>query len=88
MNRVSVATFRRAIKKQLGVEARIRSVLSVRANNPDGEMLWDGDVVLFDLAGDASMKRCFVWERGGLITIVCEDDEVRTAYDAVMTAIS
>jgi hypothetical protein len=46
MNRISVATFRRAIKEQLGVDAWIRSVLSVRANTADGELPWDGDVVL------------------------------------------
>jgi hypothetical protein len=88
MNRVSLGVFRKAIRDRLGANPRIRNILAVSARSEQGELLWNGEVIMFELEGHPSAQHCFAWEIADDITIVCEDEKIRSAYDAVMSIIT
>ncbi len=85
-----VAHLQKAIKKTFGLEsAHVETVGVVETFR--GQVLFDGDVEVFDVTGHPDAKRCYAWandiETGSNSTVVLERPPIKTALDAVRAAI-
>lgn len=86
MNEAPLSTFERAIKATHGagskLVARERVVEEFR-----GETVWEGEVLIFELQGHPSARRCYAWEVEGEVTAVLAVPPVHSAQDAVRAAL-
>ncbi len=48
-----------------------------------GEIVWDGDVLAFELDGHPTALRCFAWEVVGEVIAVLAEGPVESGQDAV-----
>ena len=86
MNEATVATFQHAIRAMH--DAGSRFVWKERVVEMFGvEIVWQGDVLVFELDGHPTASRCFAWELDGQVTAVLEEGPVQTAQDAVRASI-
>jgi hypothetical protein len=80
-----------AIKKTLGLESKHVETLEV-VETFRGQILFDGDVEVFDVSGHSDAKRCYAWakdhEIGSNSTVVLERPPIRSALDAVRAALA
>ena len=86
MNEIPLKTFREAIRATHGIEAELAERLFV-VETFEGETVWEGEVLVFNLQGHPSASRCYAWEVDGQVTAVLEVPPVRSARDAVRAAI-
>jgi hypothetical protein len=52
-----------------------------------GETVWEGEVLVFELVGHPSASRCYAWEVDGEVTAVLGEKPVDSALAAVRAAI-
>ena len=86
MNDVSIAVFKAAIKNMHDADARLRDNTRV-VETFEGETVWEGEVLVFELEGHPTAQRCYAWEVDGEVTAVLEEGPVKSARDAVRAAI-
>ncbi len=75
-------TFQHAIRAMYGAGSRFawrERVVEVF----EGEKVWEGDVLAFELDGHPSAHRCFAWEVDGEVTTVLAEGPVDSAQAAV-----
>ena len=53
----------------------------------EGDTVWEGEVLVFELSDHPTASRCFAWEVDGEITAVFAEGPIVTAVDAVRASI-
>lgn len=86
MNDVQLATFEQAIREMHGCASRLIGPERV-VETHDGETVWEGDVLVFQLAGHPTATLCFAWEVDGVVTAVLGEPPIESPRDAVRAAI-
>ena len=86
MNGVPLSTFKKAIRATHGAEAELAERLFV-IETFEGETVWEGEVLVFNLQGYPGASKCYCWEVDGQVTAVLEVPPVRSARDAVRASI-
>jgi hypothetical protein len=80
----------KAIKKTFGLDSKHVETLEV-VESFRGQILFDGDVEVFDVTGHPDAKRCYAWakdvETGSNSTVVLERPPIKNALDAVRAAL-
>ena len=79
MNEIGVAAFQHAIRSTHGVGSQFKWREHVHEVF-EGETVWVGEVLMFELEGHPTATRCFAWEIDG-------EGPVQTAPDAVRASI-
>jgi hypothetical protein len=87
MNEKPLSYFAEAIRATHGAESELvrreRVVERFR-----GETVWEGEVLVFQLAGHPEATRCYAWEVDGVVTAVLHTPPVGSAQDAVRASIA
>jgi hypothetical protein len=86
MNDLSIPSFLLAIRETHGVSARLIGRERVQEAF-EGDPVWDGEVLVFELLGHPTATRCYAWEVDGEVTAVLGEPPVDSAQEAVRTAI-
>jgi hypothetical protein len=86
MNEIDVATFRKAIRATHGADAQLVHRQPV-VERFEGEVVWEGEVLVFQLQGHPQATTCYAWEVDGQVTAVLGVPPVRSALDAVRASI-
>ena len=86
LKELPISSFLRAIKQTHGAEAEL--VYRVRIDESwEGEPVWEGVVLVFDLLDHSSATRCYAWEVDGRVTAVLHAGPVNSPVKAVRAAI-
>ena len=86
MNEIDEATFRKAIRATHGADAQLVHRQPV-VERFEGEVVWEGEVLVFALQGHPHASQCYAWEVDGQVTAVLGVPPVRSALDAVRASI-
>lgn len=86
MNGVPISTFEQAIKTAHGARARVIERVHVE-ERLEGEPVWEGEVLVFELLDHSSAPRCYAWEVNGHVTAVLAGGTVDSPIAAVRAAI-
>ena len=86
VNDLSLRGFQHAIKALHGAHSRFVKRVRVEEAIED-ERVWGGEVLVFGLIDHPCSHECYAWELGGEVTAILHDEAVRSAQDAVRTAI-
>ncbi len=86
MNDVPLTTFAEAIRATHGASAVLADRVRV-VETFEGETVWEGEVLVFNLQGHPSASKCYCWEVDGQVTAVLGVLPVRSARHAVRAAI-
>jgi hypothetical protein len=78
--------FERAIRATHGADSKLVARERV-VERFKGETVWEGEVLVFELQGHPSARRCYAWEVDGEVTAVLEVPPVKSAQDAVRAAL-
>ena len=86
MNELPISGFLEAIQATHGAKAR--HVWRERVEmHFEGELVWQGDVLVFELDGHPTASLCYAWEVDGEGTAVLHEPPVDSALAAVRAAI-
>ena len=86
MNELPISGFLEAIHATHGAKARHVGQEHVEEHF-EGEPVWEGDVLIFELDNHPTADRCYAWEVDGEVTAVLEEPPVDSALAAVQAAI-
>ena len=86
MNKIPLSAFERAIFATHGVAAELAQRLPV-VQTFEGETVWEGEVLVFQLQGHPTAHRCYAWEVDGEVTAVLHEGPVDSPLAAVRAAI-
>jgi hypothetical protein len=86
MNDVTLSTFQKAIRATHGAEAQFISRERV-SERFQGEPVWEGEVLVFELKDHPTATRCYAWEVDGKVTAVLHQGPVDSPLAAVRAAI-
>ena len=86
MNDLSIEGFQHAIRETHGAKARLLSRETV-AEHFEGQPVWWGEVLVFELEGHPTASRCYAWEVGGTVTAVLHTGPVDSPVKAVRASI-
>ena len=86
MNEAPLTTFVHAIHATHGVSSQLLGREQV-VETFEGQTVWEGEVLVFELVGHPNAKRCYAWEVDGEVTAVLEMPPVKSARDAVRAAL-
>jgi hypothetical protein len=85
VNDLTLPEFQRAIEAIHDVRSRFLRQVHVRDDST--QPAWEGDVLVFSLLNHPRSHRCYAWEIDGEVTVILEDDQVKSAEDAVRAAL-
>ena len=86
MNELPLDGFRRAIRAMHGSESQL--VERVRVDEHfEGEPVWEGEVLVFDLLDNQLATRCYAWEVDGRVTAVLHTGPIDSPLRAVQASI-
>lgn len=86
MNELPLDGFRHAIRKTFGSECQL--VGRERVDEYfEGEPVWQGEVLIFDLLGNDISTRCYAWEKDGQVTAVLHTGPIDSPLKAVRASI-
>jgi len=86
MNEAPIQAFREAIRATHGADAQLAQRVRVREEF-EGETVWEGEVLVFDLEGHPTAAKCYAWEVDGEVTAVLHEGPVTGPREAVRAAI-
>lgn len=86
MNEIAIQGFQHAIRAMHGCGSLLIRRERV-AEAFEGQPVWEGDVLVFELVGHPSASRCYAWEVDGEVTAVLEEPPVDSALAAVRASI-
>ena len=69
MNEIPLESYIEAIRATHGCESLLRDKATVREEF-EGETVWEGEVLIFDLIDHPTATRCYAWEVDGEVTAV------------------
>jgi hypothetical protein len=87
VNEKPISYFEKAIQATHGASASLIRREHV-LERFQGEVVWEGEVLVFQLQGHPSARWCYAWEVDGEVTAVLHEPPVRSAQDAVRAAIA
>jgi hypothetical protein len=86
LNDVPLSGFEKAIRATHGAGSRLIARERVKETF-QGETVWEGEVLVFELVDHPSASRCYAWEVDGEVTAVLGEKPVDSAQTAVRAAI-
>ena len=86
MNEITLETFQEAIRTTHGCESLLRDKATVREEF-EGETVWEGKVLIFDLIDHPTATRCYAWEVDGEVTAVLRVGPVDSPETAIRASI-
>lgn len=86
MNKISVQKFTSSIIGLHGATAELVGRERVHETF-EGETVWEGEVLVFQLLDHPEADRCYAWEVDGQVTAVLGVGPVKSASDAVRASI-
>jgi hypothetical protein len=86
MNDALLLTFERAIHAIHHAEATLIERVLV-SEYLEGKLVWEREVLAFELLGHPSATRCYAWEVEGKVTAVLGEGPIKSALDAVRASI-
>ena len=86
MNELSLEDFRHAIRATYGSESQLvgRERVDERF---EGDPVWQGEVLIFDLLDNPIATRCYAWEKDGRVTAVLHVGPIDSPLRAVQASI-
>ncbi len=86
MNEKPLDYFQQAIQATHGAAAQLAARERV-VETFEGETVWEGEVLVFELEGHPTAPRCYAWEVDGEVTAVLHEGPVDGPQAAVKAAI-
>ena len=86
MNDLPLAGFQKAIQATHGAQAELVERVPVDERF-EGEPVWQGEVLVFELLDHPTAPRCYAWEVDGEVTAVLHTGPVDSPLAAVRAAI-
>lgn len=86
MNELPIAGFQKAILATHGADAKLFGRVTVDERF-EGEPVWQGEVLVFELLDHPEAKRCYAWEVDGRVTAVLGVGAVDSPLNAVRASI-
>ena len=86
MSELSVDEFSQAIRATHGADVGLIDRVSVHETF-DGQTVWEGEVLVFNLHGHPTARRCYAWSVDGGVTAVLHEGPVNSPEAAVRAAI-
>jgi hypothetical protein len=86
MNELSIDGFRHAIRNMHGSECQLVGRERID-HSVEGEPVWQGEVLIFDLLGNHLATRCYAWETNGEVTGVLHSGPIDSPLKAVQASI-
>jgi hypothetical protein len=86
VNEIPLSAFERAIFATHGAAAELAQRLPV-VEAFEGETVWEGEVLVFQLQGHPTAQRCYAWEVDGLVTTVLHIGLIDSPARAVRASI-
>lgn len=86
MNEVHESTFLMAIEATHGAQAKLAKRVRV-VERFEGETVWEGEVLVFQLLDHSTALRCYAWEADGEVTAVLHTGPVDSPQAAVRASI-
>ena len=86
MNDVPLQTFEQAIDATHAAKGRLLSRERVQECF-EGQPVWEGEVLVFELEGHPGASRCYAWEVDGQVTAVLHTGFVDSPIKAVRASI-
>ena len=86
MNDLSLDGFRHAIRKMHGSECQLVGRERVHEIF-EGDTVWEGEVLIFDLLDNQLSTRCYAWEVDGRVTAVLHTGPIDSPLRAVQASI-
>jgi hypothetical protein len=86
VNEIDIATFRKAIRATHGADAQLVHRQPV-VERFEGEVVWEGEVLVFQLLDHPQAKRCYAWEVDGRVTAVLGVGKINSPLMAVRASI-
>ncbi len=86
MNKIPLKTFEQAICATHDAAAKLAKRVSV-VEIFEGETVWEGEVLIFDLQVHPTAQRCYAWEVDGQVTAVLHTGPVDSPVKAVRASI-
>ena len=86
MNDLPITEFDRAIQAICRARSQLRERVGV-VEKFQGETVWEGEVLVFELLDHPTAPKCYAWEVDGEVTVVLHESPVGSAQEAVRAAI-
>ncbi len=86
MNKIPLESFVEAIRATHGCDSQLWDKATVREEF-EGETVWEGEVLIFDLLGHPTATRCYAWEVDGRVMAVLREGAVDSPDAAVRASI-
>ncbi len=86
MNDLPIAGFQHAIQQTHGAKARLLSRERIDEHF-EGERVWEGEVLVFELQDHPTASFCYAWEVDGEVTAVLHVGSVDSPVKAVRASI-
>ncbi len=86
MNEQPIPTFQKAIQAKHGCGAELRERVAV-CEVFEGETVWEGEVLVFDLFGHPTAIACYAWSVDQQVTAVLHEEPVDSPQAAVRAAL-
>ena len=87
MNDLELSAFEHAIQTLHGARARLLTRERV-VEQFRGEMVWEGDVLVFELVDHKTAAKCYAWSVDGTVTAVLHEPPVDSAAAAERLAVA
>ncbi len=73
MNDVPISTFQQAIRHTHGAEKATLLARELVHETFEGDTVWRGEVLIFELEGHPTAHLCYAWEVDGRVTAVLHE---------------
>ena len=87
MNDVQLSVFEKAIFATHGADQAMYTGRALIREEFEGETVWEGEVLAFQLLGHPTAQRCYAWEVDGEVTAVLHEGPVDSPLMAVRVSI-
>ena len=86
MNELPLSTFQEAIQATHGCRSALRERVEVQEAF-EGEPVWEGEVLVFDLIGHPTATTCYAWNVDNEVTAVLSAGRINSPEKAVRASI-
>jgi hypothetical protein len=86
VNELPIPGFQHAIRQTHGAQAWLAERVHVEERFA-GELVWEGEVLVFELLNHPTAPRCYAWEVDGRVTAVLHEPPINSPLAAVRAAI-
>ncbi len=86
MDELPISSFKRAIRATQGALSRLIERVRV-VEEFEGQPVWEGEVLVFELLNHPTAPRCYAWEVDGKVTAVLHKPPVDSPVKAVRASL-